>query len=147
VLTNNGAIGGSPGQININTKVMDGNGMSFIGNYETLALKGVVGGSQKFTVSQSSYYGALEIENPTQFKGTVIDQATNLQNATVTLADLTATSYSYVNNVLSLYNDNGVVGQLRFTDGNAFGVYQSGADIIISSTSQQGTALPVHTGV
>jgi hypothetical protein len=147
VLANNGTIGGNPGQIDIDAKVIGGNGMSFIGDYETLTLNGLVGGGQTFTVSQNSYYGALKIENPTQFNGSVIDQADSFQNATVSLADLTATSYSYVNNVLSLYNGNGVVDQLRFSDSNAFGAYQSGADIIISSTSQQGTALPLHTGV
>jgi hypothetical protein len=64
---------------------------------------------------------------------------------TMTLADLTATSYSYVNDSLSLYNGNRVVDNVRFADSSTFGVYQSGGSVVISSSSQSGTLLPQHT--
>jgi hypothetical protein len=64
----------------------------------------------------------------------------------VTLADLTATSYSFVNNQLTLYNGSSVVDRLKYTDSNSFGVYQSGSNVIVSDFSH-GTAIPLHAGV
>ncbi len=142
VMNNNGTIDGI-GSFTIDAKVLGGTGMDFM-QYQTMTLKGgVVGAGQTFNVG---YFSNLNIDEPGQFHGSVNvspEASTGGSAFTVSLADLTATSYSFVNKSLSLYDGNHLVDNLRFADSSAFGVYQSGGSVIVSNTSH-GIALPLH---
>jgi hypothetical protein len=112
-----------------------------------LTLNGTVGSGQTFN---DGYGGPAEgpssvtIEKPSTFHGLLNVAPYLLDFGSVTLADLTATSYSYTNDTLKLYSGNKVVDSLKFTDNNTFGVYQSAGGVVISS-NQEGTAIPLHT--
>jgi hypothetical protein len=86
----------------------------------------------------------VTVDDPKTFNG-VLDAATPDFGA-VTLADPTATSYSYVNNKLTLYDGNKAIDHIRFADNSAFGVYKSGSSVVVSS-NPQGKVIPLHTAV
>jgi hypothetical protein len=107
-----------------------------------LTLDGPVGTGQTFDVQ--TVPSNVTLDDPKEFHGLL--NVGLPEFGSVTLADLTATSYSYVNNVLTLYDGRYSIDNLRIADNSTFGVYHTGAGIVISNqTPSGGTAIPIHT--
>jgi hypothetical protein len=148
ILNNNGSIiANEASNITINTKVLGGTGMTFISG-STVTMGGLVAGGQTVDVGSGGFSGFFVIGNPNQFFGDVDIQ----RSGYVDLADLTATSYSYSNDVLTLWNGNRPVDRLDLTSDNGFSVFQVNSPGFLtpgvwvsSGEPAPGTALPMHS--
>jgi hypothetical protein len=147
ILNNNGDIFASiASNVTINTKLLVGTGMTFIAG-STVTMDGFVGGGQTVDVGYGGYAAFFVIGNPDRFFGDV-----DIQHAGyVDLADLKATSYSYANDVLTLWQGDTPVDRLRMASQNGFSVSQVENPGILTSgvwvnsgEPALGTALPLH---
>jgi hypothetical protein len=110
-----------------------------------LTMEQPVGPFQSFFIG---YNAVLVIGDAPYFAG---GSTAELSDASVQLPDLTATSYSYVNNIISFFNSAGTdIGQYHLTNstypaGSPFGVYPFGHGVVITGQNIGATPLPVHT--
>lgn len=148
ILINDGSIvADDASNITINTALLGGSGMTFISG-STVTEDGLVGGGQTVDVGTGGLSGFFVIGNPNQFFGDVDIQ----RSGYVDLADLRATSYNYLNGVLTLWNGNRPVDRLHLTSENGFSVFQVNNPGILTSgvwvssgEPAVGTMLPVHS--
>jgi hypothetical protein len=148
ILNNNGSIVADVASgVTINTKGLGGTGMTFISG-STVTMDGLVAGGQTVNVGTSGLSGFLVIGNPNQFFGDVDIQ----RSGYVDLKDLTATSYSYSSDVLTLWNGNQPVDRLNLTSDSQFGVFQVSNPAVLapgvwisSGEPAPGTALLIHS--
>jgi hypothetical protein len=104
--------------------------------------------------------GVLNLADALAFKGSIVvtgETGPNPQNifdvadATINLAGLAqSTSYSFVNDILTLFDANKIVDTLKLTTPYAVSVDKTATGITVYSgynpqTNPQGTALPLHT--
>jgi hypothetical protein len=157
ILINNGTITAyDSANIAINTKLLVGDGMSFIGG-STMTVKGVVGYGQTFNVG-FFLSGFFIIDNPRTFFGDINLSPgpftpSSIPEGTVDLVGLAATSYDYANDVLTLWNGNRVVDRLRLSSANLTVSQWQDPDnsppfpsgVIVSTEPPFGTLLPVHS--
>ncbi len=153
ILNNNGTMDALYGTIDINTKVLGGTGMSFIGESSQVQVHGLVGSGQTFELSKGSdiFNSNLRIDNPSTFFGHIEVG----DGGSAYLVGLAATSYDYSNDVLTLWNGNKIADRLDVS-GDSFTVYRNsthtptGIGIATSFNlhNDEGyVALPLHTGV
>jgi hypothetical protein len=142
---NNGTISVADANVHIDSSVLGGDGMTFLyAGYEEVQAS-TVGSGQSFDLT----YGSLQIDRPAGFGGTI-----DLGNfSTVNLPDFTgADSFSYANNVLTLWNGSSQIASLKVADTGTSGplaVYASseygGVGVAISNNPYVGgPALPQH---
>lgn len=144
------SIAGSPGLMFINADVsgagdFDINGASFGGDLE---FGKSVGADQVVRVSANTEGGLLRVDQPTQFLG----QTELFDRGEIDLEGLAnASSYTFQNDLLSIYAGNTVIDTLRLHDSTTYGfeVEQatSGVNVIAyadASHTPVGTPLPMH---
>ncbi len=95
-----------------------GSGMFFIQGGSALTLDESVGRHQTIDMATGS---TLNINAPNAFSGNIDVVGSDF---TVFLANVIATSYSYHNDVLTLFANNQVIDRLYFKDSGSFGVFQ-----------------------
>jgi hypothetical protein len=125
IFTNNGSIEATNGSnITIDSQLLGGTGMTFISDATVTMEGGAVGSGQTVDVGTGgASNGNLVIDDPKDFFGTVDMQGGGFVDL-VGLGFGVTTSYSYSNNVLTLFNNNGQpVDRLNLKNETPFGVW------------------------
>jgi hypothetical protein len=117
-----------------------GSGMFFIQGGSALTLDDSVGRHQTFDMGPGA---TLNINLPNAFSGNIDVVGADFA---VFLANVIATSYSYHDDVLTLFANNQVVDRLAFKDSGSFGVFQPSTSGVVISDFSHSNPLPVHTG-
>jgi hypothetical protein len=143
ILTNNGTIHADvDSTIDINTKLLAGKGMEFITimarTWRWMAWSAEARPSiSRTAVSLSTTRVVLRKHQP--------QPATDEANGQIDLVGLSADSYDYGNDVLTLWNGNKIVDRLNLT-GYEFSAYQTPTGVLLSQHQPYGrTVLPAHT--
>jgi hypothetical protein len=113
----------------------------------SLTLGGSVGSGQTISLTRGApFISVLTVDHPQEFAGTVVLG----ESSQVTLDDLTATSYNYGANVVTLYSGNKAVDSIKLdnpTNGPLY-VTSSSGSVTIANWAPGGTVtLPLHVGV
>jgi hypothetical protein len=119
------------------------------GDTATLVFAGSVGSCQTVMMANAAHTGdsglLLQLDKPTAFAGSV-----DLTQGTIDLVGLAnADSYSFKNDILSVYSGNKVIDTLRLTNETQYGFavekVAGGVNIVaLSSATNPSTGLPTH---
>jgi hypothetical protein len=108
-----------------------------------------IGSGRNVLINTPSISARLQLDDPTQFQGTVTVVGAGL-GARIDLENLAkADSYSYSNDILSIYSGSTVIDTLQLVNAppSAFRFEKLGSAVVLSSIHSPdpgGTVLPVH---
>jgi hypothetical protein len=143
-IKNDGNFGVVRGYAEITAATINGTGTYSMADGGFLYLTGSVGANLSFDIGGG---GSLVINNPSQFHGTITAEDDD-DSFQAILAGVKATSYSYANDTLTLYNGNKVADAVKLNydmQNGPFVSSYSGGILIDSYTPSGYTALPTHT--
>jgi hypothetical protein len=164
------AVSGHDGALTINApagSTFNNSGSSTIGTNDGATINAAVAGNGSFSVAQEAALNFLQpvgsgqsvtlsgsdtltIGTPHNFAG-LVNIAPSASSFSVELAGITGVdSYSYQNDMLTLFSSNQKADTLRFADSEAFQVAENGSGVFIGAAGAPpptgGIILPLHSG-